>query len=155
MAPLAVLALLGAVSASPPQNVPSCALSSPQVESVIAAKAKELGYAEYCQFRRYETLVDLDGDGKDDFIVLFTVEGPHGANDHIDFMAVFLSGTKGGPLLVQTGRRGVRDPEEIDARKGRIVLKTREYLPKDPMCCPSGKGELTYKLLAGKLALVR
>src|SRR5258706_1693075 len=129
----AFLALL-AVGANP-RSAPTCALASPEVEDLIARKARELRYAEYCQFRRYEALSDVDGDGKDDFIVLFTVEGPDGGNDHVSFMAVFLSGSSSGrAIVVETGRRGVRDPVGIEARRGEVDLGSLEYRPHDPMC---------------------
>jgi hypothetical protein len=63
--------------------VPTCNVRNDLVESVIAAKAKELKGQEYCQFRHYQTLFDIDKDGNDDFIVLFTVEGVGGgSNNH-------------------------------------------------------------------------
>jgi len=106
---------------------------------------------EYCQFRRYDALDDVDGDGKDDFLVLFTVEGPRGGNDHVSFLAAFLSTRPDRPILVEAGRRGERDPFSIEARRGEVVLETREYLPRDPMCCPSGKGRVVYRLSGGRL----
>jgi hypothetical protein len=108
---------------------------------------------ESCQFRRYDALDDVDGDGKYDFIVLFTVEGPRGANDHVTFLAAFLSGEPGSPIVVEAGRRGERDPIAINARPREISLDTLDYLPRDPMCCPSGKGRLVYLLKGGKLLL--
>ena len=32
-----------------------------------------------------------------------------------------------------------------------LVLRTSEYTPADAMCCPSGKGELKYRLANGRL----
>ncbi len=135
--------------------VPTCNVRNELVESVIAAKARELKGQEYCQFRHYETLSDIDKDGIDDFIVLFTVEGiGGGGNDHYDFMALFLSGRGWQPIVTRTGGRGERDPIGIDFRDGKIILNTLVYLPSDPLCCPSGKGTLTYELRGDKLELV-
>ncbi|MGE5444047.1 MAG: hypothetical protein ACM3SR_05505 [Ignavibacteriales bacterium] len=134
---------------------PGCKLESNLVESTIAQKVNELDGHEYCQFRHYDTLDDSDRDGTEDFIVLFTIEGAGGeGNNHIDFLSVFLSSHHWKPITVQTGERGVRDPIEINVEDGKIVLKTLEYLPSDPQCCPSGKGKLVYEIRNGKLRLL-
>ena len=135
--------------------VPTCNVRNEIVESIIAAKAKELNGQEYCQFRHYQTLFDIDKDGTDDFIVLFTVEGiGGGGNNHYDFMAVFLSGRGWQPITIRTGGRGERDPTGVDFKDGKIILETLVYLPSDPLCCPSGKGTLTYELRGDHLELV-
>jgi hypothetical protein len=135
--------------------VPTCNVRNELVESIIAAKAKELNGQEYCQFRHYQTLFDIDKDGTDDFIVLFTVEGiGGGGNNHYDFMAVFLSGRGWQPVITGTGGRGERDPIGVDFKDGKIVLDTLVYLPSDALCCPSGKGTLTYELRGDNLELV-
>ena len=146
--------LSAGAAASPaagPGGVPTCVTQSAELERLIAEKARALAMAESCQFRRYDALDDVDGDGKDDFIALFTVEGPRGGNDHVTFLAVFLSGAPNSPIVVEAGRRGEHDPVAIDARRGEISLDTLDYLPRDPMCCPSGKGRLVYRLSGGKL----
>ena len=146
-----LLSLGAAAGAARPSAPPSCRTATPEVERLIAEKARALAMTEYCQFRRYDALDDVDGDGKDDFLVLFTVEGPSGGNDHVSFLAAFLSTRPGRPILVETGRRGERDPVSIEARRGEVALETREYLPSDPMCCPSGKGRVVFRLSGGRL----
>jgi len=136
-------------------EVPTCRTQSAELERLIADKARSLEMSEECQFRRYDALADVDGDGKDDFLALFTLEGPRGANDHVTFLAAFLSGAPGRPIVVEAGRRGERDPVSIEARRGEITLEVLEYLPRDPMCCPSGKGRRSYRLTGGKLELER
>jgi hypothetical protein len=84
--------------------------------------------------------------------VLFTLEGPRGGNDHVSFLAAFLSARPKRPIVVEAGRRGERDAVSIEARRGEIVLETREYLPHDPMCCPSRKGRAVYRLFGGRLS---
>jgi len=149
--PAAMSAMFLAAAAA--AGVPSCQTQSAELEQLIAGKARALAMTESCQFRRYDALDDVDGDGKDDFLVLFTVEGPRGANDHVTFLAAFLSGKPASPIVVEAGRRGERDPIAIAARRGGISLDTLDYLPSDPMCCPSGKGRLVYRLEGGKLLL--
>jgi len=140
---------------APPATVPSCRTGSPALERLIAEKARSLSMTESCQFRRYDALDDVDGDGKDDLVLIFTLEGPDGADDHVSFLAAFLSGSPDRPLVLEAGRRGERDPVAIESKRGEIALETLEFLPKDPTCCPSGKGKSVYRLHAGKLSLVR
>lgn len=147
---LAVLALYGY-----PANH-DCTLADSNVENLIKSKAKELKCDEYCQFRLYDSLDDIDGDSQADFVVIFTVEGPEGANFHQSFMYVFLTSNKSSkPLFVQVGERGQRDPESVSAERGKIVITTRVYLPKDPQCCPSGHGTAVFTLKDGKLVETR
>ncbi|HET7453351.1 MAG TPA: hypothetical protein VFL12_11450 [Thermoanaerobaculia bacterium] len=145
----------GFLLAAAASAVPSCRTDSPAIERMIAGKARALSMTENCQFRRYDALDDVDGDGQDDLVLIFTLEGPDGANDHVSFLAAFLSGAPDRPLVVEAGRRGRRDPVAIDARRGEIRLETLEYLPKDPMCCPSGKGTRTWRLEKGRLVAAR
>ncbi len=148
-----IIAMAGAAGAA--DAGPTCITQSKLLESTIAAVARHLKAQEYCQFRQYYTLDDVDGDGKNDFIVLFSVEGiGGGGNDHADFMAVFLSGQKWRPITVKTGGRGERDPISAEVRNHRIILSTRVYRPEDPLCCPSGKGTLIYEVHGNKLSLV-
>ena len=131
---------------------PTCRTASPEVERVVAGKARELAMTEHCQFRRYDALDDVDADGKEDFVVLFTLEGPNGANRHVSFLALFPSSAPDRPAaVVRTGERGQRDPVDVRVERGRIVLATLEYRPGDPMCCPSGKGRIVYLWKDGRL----
>lgn len=147
---LTVVLVAAVVAAA--SDVPTCRLADAHVEELIAAKAAQLRGTEYCQFRIYDTIDDVDGDGTDDFIALFTVEGiDGGGNDHADFLLLLASSAKDSPILLQTGGRGVRDPMSIQVSNRRITLGTREYRPGDPMCCPSGHGTVVYEWHAGGL----
>jgi hypothetical protein len=142
-----ILASAGTGGSTPRPSALDCHLANSHVEEAIAKQAASLNANEYCQFRHYEALSDLDGDHQNDLIVLFNVE-PRGGNDHLGFMAIFLSSRPADAafLLVPTGGRGERDAGAITVRGTRITLDTQEYLPKDPMCCPSGEGTLTYEV---------
>ena len=48
---------------------PTCHTADSRIEGLISAKAAELQGQEYCQFRLYHTIDDVDGDGRDDFLV--------------------------------------------------------------------------------------
>jgi hypothetical protein len=154
LAPMLALAAGPAASAAPSLD---CRLANQSVEAAIARKVSSLKAIEYCQFRHYDALDDLDGDGHNDLIVLFNAEPASGQNNHTDFMAVFLSSDPPGaePLIVRTGGRGERDPIAIAVRGHQITLETEEYLPKDPMCCPSGHGTLVFELAGHTLKQVK
>jgi len=134
---------------------PTCRTADRRVESVITAKVRQAGGAESCQSRLYHTVDDLDGDGRDDFVLVFDVEAPAGGNDSVQYLAVFPSSTRWRPSVVEVGERGERFVDEIEVEDGRtIVLLTSEYAAGDPMCCPSGDGELRYRLEHGRVVPV-
>jgi hypothetical protein len=158
LAVLFLVAATGAPAPSAPTPLPlDCRLANRDVEAAIARKVAALHGVEYCQFRHYETQSDLDGDGEDDLVMLFNVEPASGENDHDGYMAVFLSSDPPGsePLFVRTGGRGERDATRIAVRGKQITLDTDEYLPQDPMCCPSGHGTLLYELAGRSLKRVK
>jgi hypothetical protein len=136
-------------------RAPSCITADARVEQVISATRLEAQGQEYCQFRLYHTISDIDGDGQDDFLVVFSVEGVGGGGNHtIQFLAAFTSANEWAPTLVRVGARGERLVDAIDVDQGVIILRTLEYLKKDARCCPSGRGALRYRFQKGQLALV-
>jgi hypothetical protein len=144
--------LLAAVlAAAPAAAPPSCASADDRVEAVVESKTKELGGSEYCQYRIYEALSDVDGDGKPDFLVVFTVEASEG-NTHTQFLAVLPSASAWRPVLAQVGARGDRNVTKIDVADGKITLHTAVYGKDDPMCCPSQEGTTVLVLRGGRLA---
>src|SRR5215469_12865864 len=84
---------------------PTCRTADVRVEGLISSKAKALGADEYCQFRLYHTLDDVDGDRQPDFIVVFALEGRGGGNAVSQFLAVFSSRAEWKPASVQVGGR--------------------------------------------------
>jgi hypothetical protein len=127
-----------------------------RVEEAIAAKKRGLHGNESCQFRIYETLSDVDGDGREDFLVVFGIDGAEGnAGAVIQFLAVFASGSQWQPVVAEVGRRGQRIVRGIDRGPGTVIrLGALEYGPSDAMCCPSRKVELRLALRNGKITPV-
>jgi len=141
--------LIALLAPRPP--APTCRTTDRRVESVIAAKAKEMKGVEYCQARLYHTVDDVDGDDREDFILVFTIEAA-GGNNSTQYLAVFPSSHDWKPVVLTVGGRGERFIDEIDIEEdGVVVLLTSEYEEGDPMCCPSGEGELRYKYVEGRL----
>jgi hypothetical protein len=87
-------------------------------------------------------------------VVLYTIEGQHGTNLSIQYLAVFVR--REGKLTVLThadvGGRGksARGVELTSVENDAILLDTLDYGPKDAACCPSVKGKTRY-ILSGKL----
>jgi hypothetical protein len=134
-------------------QIPTCRTASARVEHVVEAKARELKGVELCQFRLYEHTHDLDHDGQDDFLMVFSVEGINGsANVARQFLVAFPSADSWRPSVVEVGRRGVREVLKVDVVEGRyVVLATAERNEGDALCCLSGSGRLVFRLERGKL----
>jgi hypothetical protein len=141
---LAILAMQG--------GEPSCHTADSRIEGLISSKAAEHQGQEYCQFRLYHTVDDVDADGLDDFLVVFAVEAlGGGGNGHIQYLAVFSSAASWNPALLRVGERGVRNITHVAVKGRMIVLTTAEQRRGDALCCPSGTGELRYQLKDGQL----
>ena len=147
-----MLATTIAVSVSLLQ-APTCRTASARVEAVVDAKVRELKGTELCQFRLYHHIHDLDGDGRDDFLMVFSVEGIHGsANATRQFLVAFPSRNSWRPSVVEVGRRGVRVVLALDVSAGGdVVLTTAERNDGDALCCLSGSGQLVFRLEGGRL----
>jgi hypothetical protein len=140
-----LLLLLAALTA------PTCTTSDRRVEELISTKMRELGGIEYCQYRMYESMADIDGDSVADFLVVFTVEAPAGGNNSTQFLAAFASGSNWAPSVVQVAQRGQRIVEGVKADGRTIVLQTLEYGKGDAMCCPSIESEARFQIQGGKI----
>lgn len=148
-----MLELLGVALFLRIPTAPSCVTVDRRVEAVIAEKRWELRAEEYCQFRSYETLSDVDGDRVNDFLVVFALEGVGGGgNSAVQFLVVFPSGSQWQPVIAEVGRRGQRIVQSIQRGPGRVTqLETLEYWRSDAMCCPTRKTTLRLALTNGEL----
>ncbi len=133
------------------QERPDCRTRNTRLENFIAAKAQELDGHEYCQFRHYQTLFDLDGDRKEDFICMFTIE--YGASGYSQFLVAFLSsGLAQKPPCVMVGKAGVRNATGvIHAGGGTITLPSLKWRDTDAGCCPSDTVTQDIELQNGNL----
>jgi hypothetical protein len=108
--------------------------------------------SEYKPARRF-IYGDLDWDGVDDIAILYAIEGLCCGNYGRSYLSVFLN--RGAEYsfagFAMVGESGERDVEFNVIKSGKILLNTGEYLPDDPMCCPSGKGSTEYMQKDGEL----
>jgi hypothetical protein len=137
-------------------GAPTCKTADPRVEALVTSYVRKTKANEYCQARLYHTIDDLDGDAQDDFVVIFTLEGVGGGgNNSSQYLAIFLSTKAWKPVVLKVGERGERYVDDISVEEGRtLVLTTSEFEDGDPMCCPSGDGELRYRIEKGQLKQV-
>jgi len=123
--------------------------------------AKKIRGGHYCESRR-AVKADVDGDGAEDLVVLYAIEGPcyndqklrpgSCGNYHAEFLSVFLNKNEEyiEPVTVKVGGRGERIVTDFTVQGNIITLKTLEYQD-DPMCCPSKQGTATLLFENGNL----
>lgn len=146
-----LLLLLVCASSSVPGAVPE-AEASKSVDAIAKRlKGSDPYAAEYLGARRIHWL-DVSGDGKDDVVALFTMEGMRGGNNYLFYMAVLLSekGSLVEQKTLQIGGKSLRmlDFDSVTFQAGRLTLKTREYAPGDSTCCPSLTGNVSFEVSA-------
>jgi hypothetical protein len=133
---------------------PEASLSPAESKTVMAfidgqARQRTRGgdaVEEFLGGRRF-TRGDLDGDGKADLVVLFTLEK---GNVWMQFLSVF--GTANRLLAsMRVGGKGQREVEMKQVTDGRVELATKNYGPSDALCCPSVVGHSWLVLRADSL----
>lgn len=125
-----------------------------QIDGVVNGLTKDSEAAEYRKARTTH-IVDVDGDGQQDAIVFFTIEGRDGGNNFESYFAV-LKGQSSAFLMqdvVQIGGGGLGDPsyELPSIKNGRIIIQRDEYGDEDSRCCPSKKSQIVFILQRSKL----
>jgi hypothetical protein len=130
-----------------------CARLPEKVEKFIKYFATEVRGFEYCGFRKIAR-GDINSDGIEDLIVLFSVEGacnddkstpPGDCGNHLEtYLKAFLGKELKEVPLLRVGSRGERFVTGISVKNGVIEAETLTYGEDDPMCCPSIKGKTTF-----------
>lgn len=122
------------------------------IDKYIAGVAKVSDGEEYKEARKL-FYGDIDGDGDEDAVAQFTVEGMGGGNNYSFELAVFKNDN--GKLTAITdevvGGKLNRNVELKRIEKGVIYLDTKEYAEDDGACCPSIEGKTSYVLEGKKL----
>ena len=126
------------------------------VDKFVANQAKRERADEYEEARKI-IRGDLNGDGKEDVAVLYTLEGFGGTNLYLQYLAVFIN--RGNKFVYATQRRvGGKNQRILELKsiaKGQINFETQEYLRQDASCCPSGKGHARFTFNNGKLKEIK
>lgn len=122
-----------------------------QIDSIVSRiKGSDPETAEHAGARKIHFL-DFDGDGIKDVIASFTIVGGSGRNQNNGY-SIYMSALRGqdGSFLevgtVKVGGKGERNLnfDSVEFEEGAVVVKTAEYAPSDPMCCPSREGRVRF-----------
>ena len=94
---------------------------------------------------------DLDDDGQDEIVVLWTMYGPTYWHHGVAVLA------KNGTRYVPAGetQEPLGSVEAMTVRERVVELKTKWPGPDDPRCCPSVARTLRYRWTPGKLTPVK
>lgn len=119
----------------------------------IEKEAKKTRSEEYVEARKV-VRADLNRDGRDDAVVLYTLESFGGSNDYAQFLVVFLA-SKNDSLRVAAqkmiGGKNRRAIDSLTVENGIIRLGTLNYARSDASCCPSKKGKIQITLIGRRL----
>lgn len=126
------------------------------IERFISSQARREHGEEYPDARKVVT-GDLNSDGTPETVVLYTIEGQNGTNNHIQYLAVFkrVNGQLVPVTHVDVGSKSYRDVDLNSVSNGVINLTTMRFAKNDPACCPTLKGKTWYRLVKGTLQVVR
>jgi hypothetical protein len=122
------------------------------VDRFIHSQAVKLNGEEYADARKL-LAGDVNSDGKNDAVVLYTLEAFHKTNNYIQFLAVFVNGNGRYRYLTShaVGGKNRREVELKSISDGTIQLGIMNYGPKDPSCCPSIKSDAQFRLSSNRL----
>lgn len=156
---LALLTAMLWMPATPAIAVEKCPELPAKVNSAIDSFNDSVRGAEYCEFRDAAS-GDLDGDGRADFAVRFTIEGAchedaelsPGAcgNNYEFFLIAYLAKSQELISPIKIGGKAVRHLKEISVRQNKVFLDALEYADGDAMCCPSMKKNAAYQVKQGR-----
>ena len=130
---------LAAAKASTPVETPQVAAPVAGLQAAIEAHIQQEiardGGAEYAEARVVQE-VDLDADGAQDALVLYSIEGQGGGNSAFQTLAIFHSEAGGYALRASTVVDGSATGVKLLAPQT-IAVSSLTLGPDDPMCCPS------------------
>ena len=96
---------------------------------------------------------DLNGDGRPDVVVVYTIEGVGGGNDWTQYATALTATPQGyaATVPIAVARKDERGVERCRIADAAVELQIKENSPSDPSCCPSRPATARYVLKAGAL----
>jgi hypothetical protein len=95
-------------------------------------------------------VADLNSDGKDELILVWTLLGPTFWQDNLTVFVLTPKGYKDVATLLLEGEAGL-----ASVQNGIILLDHKLYAAKDPKCCPSLKKQLKYHWSGKKIEKIQ
>ncbi len=110
-------------------------------------------YVDYPEQFDHWHSIDLDGDGSDEHLVFFTLEGFGGGNNYVRYLAVYryVAPVWFPSYTLLVGGKGSAGVTGATLRLEGGVLSTEAMLPDDDdaTCCPSVESELAFDVGVG------
>jgi hypothetical protein len=125
------------------------------LDQAIQISASAVAGTEY-RDARLTASGDVDGDGRDDAAVVFTIEVPS-SNTATQNLAVFVRQDDGSLRFAGStgvGSQGGAAVGRMAIEQGAVVLTTLSLGPNDPDCCPSVEESTRFELSGGALRQV-
>jgi hypothetical protein len=89
---------------------------------------------------------DLDGDGADEIVVVWTLLGPTYWRNHLSVLRKSAQG------YAEAATAGLNGEAELEGVRGGVVsVKQTAFAPDDPRCCPSEGKTLRYRWKNGEI----
>ncbi|RLU07417.1 hypothetical protein CS078_10390 [Pseudomonas prosekii] len=131
------------VAVQPPVAAPTSGALDTAVTNAISAATREDGGEEYAQGRQI-LRADLNGDGQDDALVIYTIEGQGGGNGSFSTLGIFYSNNGAFDFKDSTVVSGaVTALRMLDGNT--IGVGSLEVGPDDARCCPTLESEQKYR----------
>lgn len=128
-------------SSQQPPAQPSVTLAA-AIDNQITDEISVDGGSEYQDGRRV-VQVDLNGDGAEDAVVLFTIEGQGGGNGSFQILAAFYREPDGWTLKQKIIVGGATEVQVLGPNI--FGLQVLTHGADDPMCCPSIENVVKYQ----------
>jgi hypothetical protein len=130
-------------------------VADPAIDRWIAAHANKLRGAEVAG-TRYAVTGDLDGDGRRDFAVLYTLQGTGADRFLLRFLAVFRRGPQALEYRAHAlvGGRGMREVNRATILGRQVEIESLEFRRGDAACCPTRFVKMRYRLDGRRLERV-
>lgn len=119
------------------------------IDAQVSSTVAEAGGEEYPEARSI-TSIDMNGDGFEDAVVLYTVEGMNGGNGAFQTLLVVI-GHDGGYQPRAALAVAASSAEFASVAQNVITLKTLDVGPDDARCCPTEVGALHYRFEGNQL----
>jgi hypothetical protein len=123
------------------------------ISNAVSAATREDGGDEYPEGRKI-LRADLNGDGQDDALVIYTIEGQGGGNGSFSSLGIFYSNNGAFDFKGSTVVSGAVTDLQVRADKT-IRVSSLEVGPEDARCCPTLESTQNFRWDGNRLEELR